>query len=30
MLHKVVSNTEDRQKLSSELGLDKDNGGSNG
>jgi type VI secretion system protein ImpB len=30
ILHKVVSNTEDRQKLSSELGLDKDNGGSNG
>ena len=30
MLHKVVSSTEDRQKLSSELGLDKDNGGSNG
>src|SRR5258706_16342673 len=30
ILHKVVSNTEDRLKLSSELGLDKDNGGSNG
>jgi type VI secretion system protein ImpB len=30
ILHKVVSNTEDRQRLSSELGLDKDNGGSNG
>jgi type VI secretion system protein ImpB len=30
MLHDVVSNTEKRQKLSSELGLDKDKGGSNG
>ena len=30
MLHDVVSNTEKRQQLSSELGLDKDKGGSNG
>jgi type VI secretion system protein ImpB len=30
MLHDVVSNTEKRQKLSSELGLGKDKGGSNG
>ena len=30
MLHDVVSNTEKRQKLSSELGLDKDKGGNNG
>jgi type VI secretion system protein ImpB len=30
MLHDVVSNTEKRQRLSSELGLDKDKGGSNG
>ena len=30
MLHDVVSNTEKRQKLSSELGLEKDKGGSNG
>ena len=30
MLHDVVTNTEKRQKLSSELGLDKDKGGSNG
>jgi type VI secretion system protein ImpB len=30
MLHDVVSNTEKRQRLSSELGLDEDKGGSNG
>ena len=30
MLHDVVSNTEKRDKLSSELGLDKDKGGNNG
>jgi type VI secretion system protein ImpB len=30
MLHDVVSNTEKRQQLSSELGLDKDKGGNNG
>lgn len=30
MLHDVVTNTEKRQKLRSELGLDKDKGGSNG
>jgi type VI secretion system protein ImpB len=29
ILHKVISNTEDQRKLSSELGLDKDKGGSN-
>ena len=30
MLHDVVSNTEKRDKLSSELGLGKDKGGNNG
>ncbi len=30
LLHDAVSNTEKRQKLSSELGLDKDKGGNNG
>jgi len=30
MLHDVVSNTEKRQKLSSELGLDEEKGGGNG
>jgi type VI secretion system protein ImpB len=30
MLHDVVSNTEKRDKLSSELGLEKDKGGNNG